>query len=228
MAAALTFAIDVELDAGGRGLAEALARYPCLLATPIDSGFVLQGTFPVLHEQVEIDAFAISIELHRRGAVFAAALREIGGRIPRTEDRHIFGTHGFACVALPEDIYLQTHGKPLSLIAFLDGPVRSFLLAQVVMEREGHWPFGERGHGTEGLADFYEELLGTRDLHLAARYLGILTYPRTHRQWRCPCGSGEKLRRCHAADVASLRSRLSPQIAGRFLERVRSALLQSS
>ena len=224
MAAGLTFAIEVEIDEDGRALSEALSRYPCLLVVSMDSGFALQGTFPILLEQREIDAFRVRIELHRSATGFTAALREIGGRIPHTADRHIIGSGGYACVALPEDVYLQTGGKPLSLVSFLDGPVRSFLLAQLVMERDGHWPFGDRGHGAHGLADFYEELIGTRDLRTAERYLALLSHARTHRQWLCPCGSGRKVRRCHADQLVALRARLLPEVATRFLERVRLAL----
>lgn len=228
MAAGLTFGIDVEIDAEGKALAETVARYPCLLATRMEWGFVLQGTFPILHDQREVDAFTVRIDLRRSGAGFTAALCEIGGRIPHREDRHIFGAGGYACVALPEDVYLLTGGKPLSLASFLDGPVRSFFLAQLVVERDGYWPFGDRGHGAHGLADFYEELLGTRDLSVVEKYLVVLSEARTYRQRVCPCGSGDKLRRCHAAQLTSLRSRVSSHVAQRFLERVRSALAPSS
>jgi hypothetical protein len=222
MAAGLTFAIEVEVDEGD--LAETLSRYPCLLVVPTDSGLALQGTFPILLEEREIDAFRVRIELYRGATGVTAALREIGGRIPQTAERHIFGLQGYACVALPEDVYLRTGGKPLSLVSFLDGPVRSFLLAQLVMERGGHWPFGDRAHGVDGLADFYAELIGTRDLRTVARYLEVLTHARTYRQWLCPCGSGAKLRRCHADQLAALRARLLPHVAARFLDRVRLVL----
>jgi hypothetical protein len=221
MAAALSFAIEVALDDERSELDEVLRRYPCLLVTPTDHGFALQGTFPIIHEQKEVDAFSVRIDFQRKGNVFAAVLAEIGNRIPRTEARHIFGPHGYACLGLPEDLYLQLGGAPLSLNAFLDGPVRSFLLSQAAMELEGRWPFGDRGHGAAGLSEFYEELLGTRDLHVVERYLVLLACSRQHRQWLCPCGSGKKLRRCHPARFASLRSLMLPGLAVRFLERVR-------
>ena len=126
-----------------------------------------------------------------------------------------------ACIALPEDIIVATRGQPMGLRAFLGGPVHRFFLAQAVFEREGRWPFGERGHGDAGVAEFYSELLGTRDLKVAAQWLSALAAPRLHRQWFCPCGSGEKVRRCHVADLERLRQRVPPHVAEQLRARIR-------
>lgn len=211
--------IDIDLGAGDSELGRVQALYPCLTAVPIDDGIALRGTFPLVHNGQEIDAFKIKVELRRRGVRYVPAVLEIGGRIPRTAHRHV-NADGSACVALPEDLWLMTRGEPMMLSAFVDGPMRDYFLAQATFEREGRWPFGDRGHGGVGLREFYQELLGTHDPRVVGRYLAVLSEPRVHRQWLCPCGSGQKLRRCHRADVSTLRERIPPRVAVLLRERL--------
>lgn len=209
---------EIHLGPDSAELEYVRARYPCLLSMPRDKGIALRGTFPLMHEGKEIDSFKVLVDLHEsRPSLFGADVFEIGGRIPRIPDRHI-NFNGSACVALPEDIIVATGGAAMALSAFLDGPVRSYFLAQAVFEREGRWPFGERAHGDEGRREFYFELLGTRDLEVAARYLTVLAASRIHRQWFCPCGRREKVRRCHGDELEQLRRRVSPRVAARLLE----------
>lgn len=213
---------EIHLGPDSAELEYVRARYPCLLSMPHDKGIALRGTFPLMHEGQEIDSFKVLIDLREiRASLFAADVFETGGRVPRIPARHI-NDGGSACVALPEDIVVATGGEPMALSAFLDGPVRSYFLAQAVFEREGRWPFGERGHGDEGRREFYFELLGTGDLAVAARYLVVLAAPKLHRQWFCPCGSGEKLRRCHGDHLAALRETVAPRTAQGLLKILRT------
>jgi hypothetical protein len=212
---------EIHLGPQSTELEYVQAQYPCLLAMPREQGIDLRGTFPVKHEGKEVDSFKVLVELREcRPAVFDAEVFEIGKRIPAIPDRHV-DIDRSACIALPEDIILATGGEPMALRAFLGGPVHNFFLAQAVFEREGRWPFGERGHGDAGVREFYYELLGTRDLEVAARYLALLAAPRLHRQWFCPCGSREKIRRCHGNDLERLRERVPAHVAARLRARMR-------
>jgi hypothetical protein len=214
---------DIELDLGSDEAELALLAplYPCLLQRATADGLELRGMFPVLDGDQEVDAFKVRIDLKRCGEFFAPAVFEIGGRIPKDMARHVNTADGSVCVALPEDIWLATRGEPMRLSAFLDGPVRSFFLAQLIFDRDGRWPFGDRGHGSVGVCDFYQELLGTRDLRVAGRYVAMLAEPKWHRQWLCPCGSGEKLRRCHRELLDGLRERVPPKVAVILGQRLR-------
>lgn len=209
----LTFHVTLGADDGE--LARVQARYPCLARLPLADGLVLRGTFPLVQDGVEVDAFKVAIELHTDGAAYRPVVAEIGGRVPRSPDRHV-NPDGSACIGLPEDLLVMTKGEPMPLSSFLDGAVRDYFLAQASYETEGRWPFGDRGHGMTGVHEFYKELLGTSEPAVVRRYLVVLSQHRLHRQWFCPCGSGEKLRRCHAPEIAALRERVPPALAVRL------------
>jgi hypothetical protein len=213
--------IDVALGDDDSEVGRVQARYPCLGQVPLGGGIALRGTFPIIHNGAEVDSFKIELQLRSSGAHHRPAVLEIGGRVPRTADRHV-NTDGSACIALPEDLWLRTGGEPMTLSAFVDGPVRDYFLAQASFEQQGRWPFGDRGHGIDGLREFYQELVGTRDPPTITRYLAVLVEPQVHRQWVCPCGSGQKLRRCHRDQVAALRQRVPPRVAMLLRGRLRA------
>ena len=48
-----------------------------------------------------------------------------------------------------------------SLLTFLTGPVRSFFLAQSIVEEGEPWPFGQWAHGAKGVLQYYRELIKT-------------------------------------------------------------------
>jgi hypothetical protein len=214
----LTFHVTLGADDGE--LARVQTRYPCLARLPLGDGLVLRGTFPIVQDGVELDSFKVAIELRADGSAYRPVVSEIGGRVPRSPDRHV-NADGSACIGLPEDLLVLTRGEPMLLTSFIDGPVRDYFLAQVSYETEGRWPFGDRGHGTTGVREFYKELLGTADAETVRRYLVVLSQERVYRQWFCPCGSGEKLRRCHGSAIAALRERVPPALARRLREGLR-------
>ena len=81
----------------------------------------LAWNFPIIHDGVEVDAFKVAIELHPEEGAHRPLVFETGGRVPRSPDRHMNGD-GSACIALPEDVLLLTHGEPMPLSAFMAGP----------------------------------------------------------------------------------------------------------
>ncbi len=212
--------IEVDLGPDLIELERVCARYPCLLSSAIHDGLELRGTLPIVEGGREVDAFKIRLHLRREGTLFVPTVFEIGERIPRDINRHVNPDDGSACVGLPEDLFIAARGQAMMLGAFMDGPLRDYFLAQAVFEREGCWPFGERGHGEAGVVEFYRELFGTSDAVVIDRYLVMLSEPRLHRQWFCPCGSGQKLRRCHGQQLESLRHRIAPAAAVRLRARL--------
>ncbi len=107
-------------------------------------------------------------------------------------------TDGTACVCLPED-YLLRHPGPFDLLAFLDGPVRDYLIAQALVEAGHPWPHGEWAHGFEGLDDWATGFLGSLPSERKKAYGEVLRLREVKGHLACPCGSGKKLRDCHFA-----------------------------
>lgn len=131
-------------------------------------------------------------------------LYETGGRRERLSrdtgkrliDLHYYGD-GRACLCHPYDEALYVdRGAPFG--SYMTRLVEPFLHSQSVFEREGRWPFGERGHGDSGKWEFYAERLGGEDYRLVLSCLKRLSQdgkPKAHRH--CPCGSGVGIVTCH-------------------------------
>lgn len=183
----------------------------------VDGRPSLRGSFPVVHESEELDRFVIQVDFPN-GIAKLPAIREIGGRIPRTADRHVF-VGGPICTEVPELTLLR---GDYSLLSYLEGPVRNYFLGQSLVERGEPWPFGERDHNKAGLVDAYGEVLGVSGEQTIRRYLDLLGHRKIKRHWPCPCGSGSQIRHCHRADVQRLQAKVSRAIARQALGRLDS------
>lgn len=116
-------------------------------------------------------------------------------------DRHIINA-GQACLGVNTEIKAKWQSNR-GIIGFFEDFVEPFLSWQLFYEAHGHaGPFGQRSHGAKGILEFYAEFLGLPyELHIPMfmEMLGRLNKPKGHEP--CPCGSGRKLRYCHASLV---------------------------
>jgi len=198
------------------------ARYPDLrFVEEGDTAFV-RGSFPIVHEGRALARYQIEVEFLPDYPHCLPRLRETEGRIPHILDRHVLPTSGTACLFVDEDWLLTVGGEP-SLREFLDGPVRDFFLGQALVEAGKPWPFGERSHGIKGLLEAYGEWFGTEDEAVILRHVDYLSREKIKGHWECPCGSGQKLRKCHLEEVRKLQQRIPRLLARQALERLRYA-----
>jgi hypothetical protein len=194
------------------------ARYPGLhLFIEPDGSAAVRGTFPVLSgEGRELDRYRVTIELPPDYPRSLPIVREVGGRIPWKPDFHV-NADGVACVLLPDDRWrCFPVGAPF--VQFLDGPVHDFFLGQSLIALGEAWPFGQWSHGAKGVREYYQWLLHTDDSTTIVRYLEVLAKPDLKGHWECPCGSGEKIRRCCRAQIVELRNKIPPDVARKALE----------
>jgi hypothetical protein len=144
-------------------------------------------------------------------------VREIGGRIPRIDDRHI-STDGTACLLVPEEWLLA---GAQSLRAFLDGPIKNFFLGRLLVEAGKPWPFGQRSHGYEGLLEAYMELLVIDDPTRVTAYFDCLRRNAIKGHIECPRGSNKRLRYCHRAELQELAKRIPQHVAQQAFDRLK-------
>lgn len=194
------------------------ARYPSLhLFIEPDGSAVVRGTFPVLSPEGRVlDRYQIFIELLADYPSSLPVVREVGGRIPWKAEFHV-NADGVACVLLPDDRWrCFPEGAPF--VQFLDGPVHDFFLGQSLVALGEDWPFGQWRHGAEGVYEYYCWFLRTDDVETVLRHLQVLAKLSLKGHWECPCGSGEKIRRCCRARIADLRAKIPPGVARKALE----------
>ena len=174
-----------------------------------------RGSFQLANDGVVFDRFLIWITFPD-GPFKLPQIEEIGGRIPRHINRHVFG-NGAICTEVPELTLLR--GRH-SLVSYLDGPVRNYFLGQILVEQGQTWPFGEWDHGKAGLLQAYGEVLGVMDEHQIRGFLDCLGHRKVKGHWNCPCRSGKRIRDCHLTTLRKLQEVVSPSIARQGLARL--------
>lgn len=201
------FRADPELFARVRE--ETTAAFPLLRLGVREGKVVLAGPFPLVHEEVEWDRYEIEVVLPDDFPDGAPLVFETAGRIKRLAQEHAYAS-GRVCLFVPGERW-KYWPEGESLVAFLQGAVRSYLIAHAIYECTGEWVFGERPHGAAGVYEAYREMTGMPDDAAAMRFLEALATPIAPKGHHpCPCGSGQRLRACHAALVRDLRSKITP------------------
>ncbi|MGH9336403.1 MAG: hypothetical protein ACRD21_21915 [Vicinamibacteria bacterium] len=198
--------------------ADLRAHYPNLhLFIEPDGGATVRGIFPVHSPEGHVlDRYQVSIELPTEYPRSLPIVREVGGRIPWKPDFHV-NADGTACVMLPDDRW-RCFPEDAPFARFLGGPVHDFFLGQSLVALGEDWPFGQWSHGADGVVEYYGWLLETQDAAKMASFLQVLAKLNIKGHWPCPCGSGEKIRRCCRDRVVDLRTKISPGVARKALE----------
>jgi hypothetical protein len=189
---------------------------PDLSLAVIDGVVTARGSDAVHDGEVVLDRYQVEITLPRDYPKTSPVVEEIGGRIPRTADRHVSGD-GTACLLVPEEWLLS---PDQSFRAFLTGPMRNFFLGQLLVDAGKQWPFGQRSHGHEGLIEAYMELLSINDPTRVAAYIECLRRKALKGHFECPCGSKKRLRNCHRTELQELAKRIPPHIAQQAHDRL--------
>lgn len=197
--------------------AEMERGYPDLRLTLEGHVVVFKGSFPLVHEGKTIDRFSIEIKIPPDFPDSIPLVFETAGKIPRTADWHT-NEKGELCVLVPEEWLL--HPLHDSVLEFMNGPLRSFLIGHSLAKLGLPRPFGERKHGLDGLAEAYEELLEVSGLKQVVKYLNYLSAKKIKGHWNCPCGSGMQIKKCHFNKFLELQAKIPRKISRSALDRL--------
>jgi hypothetical protein len=196
---------------------DALIEYPDLRIVRDQEHVGVSGTFPVMHDGKVLARFEVEIGFPATYPRKMPFVIETGGRIPRTADRHVFPHSGRACLQVPEEWKLA---PDRSFRRFLKVPVHNYFLGQALVELGEPWPFGERSHGIQGLLESYGDVVGETDPGAIVRTVQILAGREPKGHWQCPCGSGQRLRRCCGPRIRELRTTIPAEVARDILDRL--------
>jgi hypothetical protein len=185
--------------------------YPDLHFYPQGDSILIRGSFPINHEGWVLDRYSVEIRLLPDYPNSIPIVKEVGGRIPWTADRHML-KDGNACLFLPDERW-KVYPPGFTFLDFLKGPVHNFFLGQSLFELGQPWPFGQWEHGAEAIQKYYSGLLGTSDIFMILNYLEYLSKPKLKGHWDCPCGSKKRLRNCHFRELIDLRIKILPDVA---------------
>lgn len=143
---------------------------------------------------------------------------EIGGRIPKNIDWHVFPNDGRCCLAtIPEEIL--TCKKGVNLLGFIEKIVTPYFFSQRYREDHGFF-LKERAHGDKGNIEFFAEIFKTNDLLLIANGLNFIKKRKEpNRVSSCFCGKDQKYRKCHQEAFRTL-SAFSDQELELFIQMI--------
>ncbi len=121
-----------------------------------------------------------------------------GNRI--SEDYSHRNDNGSLC--LETDASIRVHFLDgFSLTAWLREYVEPYFFSYEFFRRYGEYPFGERGHGIDGIIETYQEFFQEEDSGKVIKLMHSICESTYRGHLPCPCGSGEKFRRCHGPVV---------------------------
>ncbi|MCE7057649.1 hypothetical protein LZF95_23405 [Algoriphagus sp. AGSA1] len=178
-----------------------IEKYPKLSRVLTSEGKVtLKGEMEIIDAEGNFwEVFEIEIHHVDSYPLQFPKVYEVGGKIPKIADWHIYVDTKSCCVAIaPEESIACKKG--ITLVQFIDEFVLPFFFNQAFRRVEGYYKNGEYSHGIQGIFEFYDETFKTHGnvsalIRLMKKMALIKTRPgRTH---QCFCGSVNKFRHCH-------------------------------
>lgn len=198
--------------------------YPLLQVVDDGNRLSLKGGLPIREDGKELALYQVEIVFPDSYPEEIPVVREIGGKIPKISDRHV-DCDGAACLFVRDETY-KFCPPGYSVAQFIEGPVRQFFLGQVVFNDTGKFP-AERKHGVDGILDFYEEIIGTRNVQTVITFLEYLTHTGLKGHRECFCGSKKKIRSCHLTMLLDLKSKIREVDAQKSLKQLQQHLSRS-
>ncbi|MBV9242424.1 MAG: hypothetical protein JO314_10485 [Acidobacteria bacterium] len=167
-----------------------LQRFPEL--TYDDETRVFRGRLAV----DEADYYVLEIQAWHFPLAFPV-VREIGERIPRKQDRHVFDD-GSLCLTTDtkEEILLAT--KIQTFEKFFDLILVPYLLNNSYYEIHQRYAIEGYSHDRAlSIVETYLEMLDIADVRLLSKVLrGLVAGTKIHPNSACYCGSGKKSKKC--------------------------------
>lgn len=142
------------------------------------------------------DSYEVKIELGNYPKFFPTVY-EVGGRIPRKANRHIYTDTGSCCftTAAKSQILLKTKIK--SLLNFVNEIVIRYFENNSFYEINGFYFGQEYSHGKDGIIEAYKDILQIDDTIQVAKTLIQASNEKPLKiHQNCYCGSGRRLRKC--------------------------------
>jgi hypothetical protein len=173
--------------------------YPKLKCKLKEHGYVLAGELDIIDAYGKLwESYQVEIR-HEEGFPHRfPSLYEVGGKIPKIGDWHIYEDTLACCVKVkPAEIIRCVNG--ISVAEFIKEEALPYLFNQTHRRLEGYYVNGEYSHGIVGFSEFYTEELKTGlDIKKTLKLMHFIAKnDRPERTSMCFCGSGIKFRNCH-------------------------------
>jgi len=171
---------------------EVLHKHKGLIYHPDDNSLDGELFFP------DGDSYdlVIKLDLYPR---FFPTVYEIGGRIPIKMDRHMYTDTGSCCFTTGAKSQILLKTKITSLVKFVDEIVVRYFENNSYYEINGTYCYTEYDHGSKGVVQSYQDILGITDIKSIGRLiLQRLQNKKLTIRDLCYCSSGQSLKKCNS------------------------------
>jgi len=184
-------------------------RQPGLRIVPGASDLVLKGrigfTAQISGKAQISDCYQIEFRIPETFPRKVPGVFETGGRIPLSY-HHL--RDGSLCLGSETRLRLML-SEGLSLVGFIDRCLIPYLYRFSYLETRGEPPSEDLEHGVNGIREDLRQLLGAKRESEVLPFIRLLGMRKRHaNKERCPCGSGDRVGRCHNRQLNRLRERL--------------------
>jgi hypothetical protein len=186
---------------------EVLNRFKNLHQVTTENGKIfLRGNLDVVDKDSQYwESYEVEIH-HTEGFPFKFPdVYEIGGKIPRIADWHIYEDTLTCCLTVPPlEIIKCLHG--ITLDSFIESEVLPYFFNQTHRRVEGYYVNGEYSHGYLGILEFFDTELKTRGAvrDIVSLLFKIADSRKPGRADDCFCGRKIKYRKCHRSAYETL------------------------
>jgi len=167
--------------------------------------WLVTGSLDICDEDgVYWETFELIILVPRAYPYCIPLLFETSKILPRDIDWHI-SKGGVCCYDIEHNLLVLSR-KGIFLADFIAAKIYSYFANQLIKLGGGDYVAGEYAHHFEGVVQYYQEMHGL-SMQETIRVLQTLLQPsKLGRNGLCPCGSGRKLKKCHAAAMEEIKS----------------------
>lgn len=189
-----------------KDIRNALKHYPALELLTKKEVISVVGEIPLVHKAFgEFDRYSVSIKFPTAYPFCFPRVVETSKKIPRTLNRHV-NSDKTLCFGVYQDEYRCAQGG-ITFKYFLDEILVPHLSRETYRSKQGTYPDGERGHGIDGLWDYYFEHTGATKKNDVLKELNLVLKIQNPpgRNELCYCGSERKFKQCHLASYNKIR-----------------------
>jgi len=191
---------------------DVLGRFPALTLEKREGGrYVVSGaiSFHAEYNNRTIDdTYQIEIGIPNDYPASAPKVKEMEGRVP--SDFHTYTCDASLCLGAPLAVRMAFLKRP-TLLAYIENLVVPFFFSYSYKNTYGELPYGELPHGGEGLLEYYKDLLDVDTDVAALQLVGILADANYVGHMICPCGSMQRIRKCHGPKLIEIRAFQGPK-----------------
>lgn len=200
-----------------KDIPESIKHFPELIPSDKDGKTILSGFINLIAtDGVQVDRYQIEIHPTSNYPKSYPFVYEIGGRLPKNIDFHIY-PDGHFCIAVPAQERVDcAHG--INLSGFIQNQVLGFLFSQTFRSQNGYF-YQERAHGPMGKLQFYNEYLGLSE---GGKVLDAMKMIASNKEQGsrspCFCGSQSKFHKCHRRIIRDLKKTAGDVVTADFNE----------